>query len=312
MDVKTLYTLVAVADRGSFGEAGKVIGLSLSAVSMQMAALEEELGIVLFDRSRRPPVLTASGLSLIHRARDLIAHWESLSESLKREAAGGVLKLGAVHTSVSGLLPLALKRLQQQGQGIEIRLTVGLTHELEMAVYHRQIDVALVTEPEICRGELEFTPFFDEPFVVIAHKSAVGATDQEILENNPYVRFNRLARVARIINDEIARRGLRVESTMEIDSLDGVVAMVANGLGVSVVPARGVTNEFPASIRKLPFGDPPLTRRLGILVPRDNPRMHFSQALLDALREVSSPATTRAALPAKPRGKASEASARRA
>lgn len=55
MDIKNLYTLIAIADRGSFAEAGVSLDLSLSAVSMQMRALEEELGTMLFDRSRRPP-----------------------------------------------------------------------------------------------------------------------------------------------------------------------------------------------------------------------------------------------------------------
>ena len=54
MDIRTLYTLIAIADRGSFAEAGNSIGLSLSAVSMQVRMLEEELEITIFDRSRRP------------------------------------------------------------------------------------------------------------------------------------------------------------------------------------------------------------------------------------------------------------------
>lgn len=74
---------------------------------------------------------------------------------------------------------------------------------------------------------------------------------------------------------------------MEIDTLEGVIAMVANGLGTSIVPSRGVRNEFPSSIRTLPFGSPPLIRRLGLLVPRDNPRLHLMKLLLDSLREVS-------------------------
>jgi DNA-binding transcriptional LysR family regulator len=90
----------------------------------------------------------------------------------------------------------------------------------------------------------------------------------------------------------MVRRQIAVRSTMEIDTLEGVIAMVANGLGSSVVPARGVENEFPASIRTIPFGSPPLTRRLGILVPRDNPRAHLSKLLLDALAEVTTPSST--------------------
>lgn len=287
MDVKTLYTLIAIADRGSFAEAGNAIGLSLSAVSLQMRSLEEELGIQIFDRSRRPPVLTDSGLVLVARARELIAHWESMSAALKRDASVGLLKLGAVHTSVAGVLPLALKRLHQQGQGIDIHLTTGLTHDLEKAVYHRQIDVAVVTEPETPRSELEFFPFADEPCVVITHRDTEGDTDQQVLESTPYVRFNRAARVGNLVQQEILRRQIAVRSVMEIDTLEGVIAMVANGLGSSVVPSRGVRHEFPSSIRTLSFGSPPLTRRLGLLVPRDNPRLHLSQLLLEALREVS-------------------------
>ncbi|VVE54574.1 LysR family transcriptional regulator [Pandoraea terrae] len=289
MDVKTLYTLVAIADRGSFAEAGNAIGLSLSAVSMQMRALEEELGMTIFDRSRRPPVLTDAGLAFTNRARDLLTHWESMSAALKRDAAGGVLKIGSVHTSVSGVLPLALKRMQQQGHRIDVHLTTGLTHELEKAVHRRQLDVAVVTEPEVQRLDLQFLPFVDEEFVVITHVTTRGDSDKGVLETTPYVRFNRAARVGFIVQEEMVRRQIAVRSIMEIDTLEGVIAMVANGLGSSVVPARGVENEFPPTIRTIPFGSPPLTRRLGILVPRDNPRSYFSNVLLDALRAVTLP-----------------------
>ena len=95
MDIRTLYTLIAIADCGSFAEAGNRIGLSLSAVSMQVRALEEELEIAIFDRSRRPPVLTDAGLALVHRARDLIAHWESMSAALKKGTGAGLLSWAA-------------------------------------------------------------------------------------------------------------------------------------------------------------------------------------------------------------------------
>lgn len=287
MDIKTLYTLTAIADRGSMAKAGDAIGLSLSAVSMQMRTLEDELGMRIFDRSRRPPVLTDAGLALTHRARELLAHWESMSQALKRDAAGGLLKLGAVHTCVSGLLPLALARMQRKGHAIEIHLTTGLTHDLERAVVHRQLDAAIVTEPEGARPDLEFMAFAQEPMVVIAHRKTPGDTDQAVLESTPYVRFNRSARLGTLVQAEMERRQIAVQSTMEIDNLEGVVAMVAAGLGASVVPARGVAHEFPASIRTLPFGQPPLTRSLGLLVPRDNPRAHLSRSLLDALKDAT-------------------------
>ncbi len=291
MDVKTLYTLITVADRGSFAEAAAALGLSLPAVSMQMRGLEEELGTSIFDRSRRPPVLTDSGLTLTHRARELIAHWESMSEALKRDASGGLLKLGSVHTCVSGVLPLALKQMQLMGHGVDILLTTGLSHELEQAVFHRQLDAAIVTEPGTPREDLEFFPFVDESLVVITHQDNVKGTDEEVLEGTPYIRFNRSARVGNLIQQEIVRRGITVRATMEIDTLDGVVAMVANGLGSSIVPTRQVEGEFSSAIRAIPFGSPPVMRRLGVLAPRDNPRAHLSRFLIDALRAVSAKPT---------------------
>lgn len=301
MDIKTLYTLIAVADRGSFAEAGVALGLSLSAVSTQIRTLEEELNTTLFDRSRRPPVLTEAGLDFTHRARELIAHWESMSEAFKKDASSGLLKLGAVHTCVSGVLPLALKHMQEAGQRLDILLTTGLSHDLEKAVFHRQLDAAIITQPEGPREDLEFHPFVEESLVVITHCTTKPGTDKEVLENTPYVRFNRSARVGFQIQQEIIRRNIAVRSVMEIDTLEGVIAMVANGLGSSVVPSRDVQNEFPNTVRTSPFGDPPLTRRLGILVPRNSPRAHLSQMLLKALRTVSSHGRRTIAKPPKAR-----------
>jgi DNA-binding transcriptional LysR family regulator len=287
MDIKNLYTLITIADRGSFAEAGVALGLSLSAVSMQMRALEEELGTMLFDRSRRPPVLTDAGLDFTRRARELILHWESMSQALKRDGTTGILKLGAVHTSVSGILPLALKALQTKGQPMEIQLTTGLTHELEKTMFHRQLDAAILSQPEIVIEDHLFVPFVDENLVVITHQSTKLTGDKAILEKTPYVRFNRAATVGNLIQQEITRRKIMVRSMMEIDRLEGVIAMVANGLGSSVVPSRGVKNEFPSSVITCPFGNPPLKRRLGLLYPRNSPRIHLIETLLEALQSVS-------------------------
>ncbi|MBR8657266.1 LysR family transcriptional regulator [Achromobacter sp. Marseille-Q0513] len=286
MDRRARYPRSGFAGCGRFAGAGTRCARRLPPVSLQVRGRKEDLENAIFDRSRRPPVLTDAGLALVHRARDLIAHWESMSAALKKGTGAGLLKLGSVHTCASGVLPLALRHLQKQGHGLEVHVTTGLTHDLERAVHHRQLDVAIVTEPEVPRSDLDFLPFVDEQLVVIAHRSVKGANDQEVLEQTPYVRFNRLARVGNLVQEEILRRQIVVRSTMEIDNLEGVVAMVANGLGASVVPARGVKNEFPATIRVIPFGSPTVTRRLGILVPKENPRSHLSRLLLEALKSV--------------------------
>ena len=282
MDVKTLYTMVSIADHGSFNGAAKALGLSLSAVSLQIKALEDEVGMVLFDRSKRPPPLTGDGRDLVEKARGLIADWERLSGTLKKSSGSGVLKIGAVHTVVSGALPPALLDLRKRRPDLDVRLTTGLTHELEAALMGGRIDVAIVTEPESLASGLTFEAFSADPLVVIAGRDTSGQTFRDVLEHQPYVRFARQARVAHLIDSALADAGITVNSHMEIDTLEGVVSLVGAGLGVSIVPARR-EHPFPQNIRVLAFGDPPITRRLGLLSPESGPRRRFVGDLLDAL-----------------------------
>ena len=131
MDVKTLNTLIAIVDHRGFAAAGAAVGLSPSGVSLQIKSLEDEFRLTLFDRSTRPPRLTAQGRAFVARARAVIAGWQRLTESLAPDAIVGVLELGAVPTVVSGTLPLALARLRRHSPDLRIRLTTGLSHELE-------------------------------------------------------------------------------------------------------------------------------------------------------------------------------------
>ena len=106
-----------------------------------------------------------------------------------------------------------------------------------------------------------------------------------MLEQTPYVRFNRLARVGHLVQEEILRRQIVVRSTMEIDNLEGVVAMVANGLAPRWC-RPGREERVPRHHPRDSFGSPTVTRRLGILVPKENPRSHLSRLLLEALKSV--------------------------
>jgi DNA-binding transcriptional LysR family regulator len=76
---------------------------------------------------------------------------------------------------------------------------------------------------------------------------------------------------------------------LENVNLEGVVSLVAHGLGVSVVPRRNIDQPFPAAVKVVPFGTPAVTRTLGILQRVDNPRAHFVQQLFDELAALSQP-----------------------
>src|SRR3546814_18786781 len=76
----------------------------------------------------------------------------------------------------------------------------------------------------------------------------------------------------RMIDRELTRRGIETRSHMEVDSLEAIFSLVLHGLGVAIAPQRWIRRPLPEGIRSVPFGDPPLTRTIGILQARDNPR----------------------------------------
>ncbi len=289
MDIKTLNTLIAIVDHRGFAAAGAAVGLSPSGVSLQIKSLEDEFRLTLFDRSTRPPSLTADGRAFVARARAVIAGWQRLTESLAPDAIVGVLELGAVPTVVSGTLPLALARLRRHSPELRIRLTTGLSHELEQLLGKGALDAAAMSQPEALAPGLTWSAFCTEPLAVIAPADSAGETDREILTRSPFIRFKRFAWAGRLIDDELRRRAITVDSPMEVDTLEGIFGLVASGLGVSVVPRRNLARPFPANLRVVPFGDPPVTRSLGILQRADNPRAGFVARLFDELVAVSKP-----------------------
>jgi len=300
MDVKTLYTVIAIVDHGGFAAAGSVLGLSPGGVSLQIKALEAELGQRLFDRRARPPILTSEGEVFLRRARELVAVWERLTDSLSETPLSGVLDLGAVPTIASGILPVALRRLRDRNPELHLRLTTGLSHELESELRKGSLDAAILAQPAQLAAGLIWTSFCEEPLVVIAPKGVAGTRDHELLKAGPFIRFRHYAWAGRLIDQEMQRRGIEVTTGMEVDSLEIVVGLVAQGLGVSVVPQRNLAKPFPAAIKAVPFGAPAVTRSLGILQRRDNPRAHFVRELLEELEALS-----------KPIGKAPQAGTRR-
>jgi len=287
MDIKTLHTAVTVTDFGSFANAARVLGMSLSAISVQIRALETELGFTLFDRRRRPPALTEQGKLFVAHARDMLLQWERLNESLARDIRGGALRVGAVHTTVSGGVPMALRRLRERQPELHIQLTTGLSHELEDKVRRGTLDAGILTEAESWPDEFRYRRFAEEPFVVICHRDLKGTDARAILETNPYLRFNRQARVGQLIDRALADRNIAIQSQMEIDTLDGVVTLVDEGLGVSVIPLRPGQRRLPVNVRTVTFDDPPPKRRIGVVELKMNPRAHLVDLLFAELSDAS-------------------------
>ncbi|MBX9589922.1 MAG: LysR family transcriptional regulator [Hyphomonadaceae bacterium] len=284
MSIRHLRTLLAIAERGSFAAAARAIHLTESAVSMQMRALEEELGLALFDRSKRPPALTEAGRALLPEAKALVGGYERLTRRKdESQPVEGHLRLGAVPSVITGILPGAIAAMRRKHPGIHVEIAMALSAELVQRVGRRRLDAAIVSELGKVPSGLVWSPFAREPLVLIAPSDAPDRPPGELLASYPFIRYTRQAWVGRLIHATMKRRRIRVVETMTLDTLEAVTAMVSHGLGVSIVPDRGRGVPFAFPVRTVALPGPTVHRVVGLLRPDDHAKTLLSEALLAEL-----------------------------
>jgi DNA-binding transcriptional LysR family regulator len=278
MNLRQLRTLVAIAERGSFTAAGNAVGLSHSAVSLQVKALEDELGVALVDRRQRPARLTERGGALVEHARAMTALEDEIRALGSDAALAGTLTVGVVPTAMVHLLPPALTRLKAAHPRLALRVRTGHSSELALAVRGAELDVAVATRPDIAPEGLVLHDIAREPLVVIAPPDAPEATDAGLIAAHPFIWFNRRTWAGEHIERLIHARGLRPAEAIEVDSLEAIESLVAHGLGVAVVPERPGAPLTPG-LRRVPFGEPQAARPLALLERSGNPKARLAAAL---------------------------------
>ena len=271
MSFRRLKTLIAIAECGSFVKAANTSFLTPAAVSQQMKILEQEMGVALFDRKNRTPSLTPVGSALVSRAREIVNSYENMVRSVTGEGAlEDELAMGAVPTTMTGLIPRAVKSLRVTYSGLHIRIMPGLSAELYSMVDRGFLDAAVLSEPSHICDHLRWLPISEEPLIVLAPEDAPTDNPKELLESYPFIRFNSRAWVGQLIDKWLKSQQLNISEGMELDTLESISAMVFHGLGVSIVPRRCVPSPRPLSLKRIPIDPPASPRRLGVLSRQDN------------------------------------------
>ena len=283
MSIRNLKTLIAVADHGTFTAAAEAVFVTHAAVSQQMKALEEEWQVEVFDRSRRTPQLTPVGRALVAKAREIVAAYDGIVPSvLGDEALGGELSVGAVPTTLTGLVPASIAMLKADHPQLHVRVVSGLTSALAGEIQRGRLDAAIVTRPQIIPKRLEWQEIAREPLELLASRQTESDDLMELLRTRPYIRFTRGAVVGLMIEEWLQRHGLNVVESMELETLEAVSSMVHANLGVSIVPRQCV----PAPrLKRIPLGPERCMRELGLLSRSDGIKDSVLRVLLAKLRE---------------------------
>ena len=277
-DNKTLEIYRYIADLGSFQAAAKNMGLSLSAISLQMKRLEEFAQLKLFDRSKKPPRLTRDGLIYLDKVVAVLKEWQELEPDDMQHQTQKSLTIGTVHSVLSSFLPSALMAFRNDMPELDIIVRLDESFELEAELQSGAIDVAIISKPSKDMTDIIYHHLKEEDLVLIASSRVTGNNVINIFRDNPYVRFNRSARVSLKIDKWFEQQGLDITSGMEIDTLEGVIALVYAGLGVSIVPMAS-SRLFPSDIKIIPLKDAS-KREVVLAVPRINRNNHTIHDLL--------------------------------
>lgn len=264
--IRELKTLVAVAREGTFAAAAQKIGLTQAAVSAQIARLESELGLELFDRTGRSAHLNSMGYQTLQQAQELIRLYNNLGSPVPETQAPQRVTLGAIASVQRMLLPGALARFHQQWPNLRSRVLPGLSMELLDQVDAGEIDLAVIIHPAFAlQSDLKWRPLANEPYRLLVPKKAPQEDWRELLASQPFIRYDRASFGGRQVDRFLRRMHFTPRELCELDELEAIGKLVANGVGVAIVPETVGHKAWPAGVRALDLGEHTFYRDIGLV-----------------------------------------------
>ncbi|WP_256262800.1 LysR family transcriptional regulator [Pseudomonas gingeri] len=283
--LRELKTFIRVSREGTFVAAGQQLGLTQSAVSAQMRVLEQHLGVRLFDRSGRAAVLNAAGRHALPLAEQILALYGAMALPTAAAEWQGELRIGAIATVQTGLLPQALPRFRRAAPRVDLKLVPGVSLNLLSQVDAGELDLALLIKPPFeLPKELLAIPLASEAFVLIAPLQLPGDDPLQLLAEQPFVRYDRGSFGGRLVSQFLREQRIQVRDVLELDEIEAIARMVECGLGVSLVPRAGLWQQRADQLRVIELGELTFERQL-IAVLRRAQRQPALDCLLECLSD---------------------------
>lgn len=287
MDIAGLQAFVTIADSGSFSLAAGRLRLTQPAVSKRLAALEAELDTRLFDRLGRAVRLTEAGGVLLPRALRILAELDDTRRAL-RNLSGvvtGPLTLATSHHIGLHRLPPVLRIFSSRYPQVRLDMRFMDSELAGAAVLRGEVDLAVITLPPQLEPPLEVLPLWPDPLIAIAspaHPLAEPITvTPERLSQYPAILPSEATFTRRIIEEGLARLGVRPLVAFSTNYLETIKMMVAVGLGWSILP-RTMRD---VDLIELNVDGLRLERALGVVRHTGRTLSNAARAILDTLRE---------------------------
>jgi DNA-binding transcriptional LysR family regulator len=291
MDLTALQIFTAVVEQGGVNKAAARLHRVPSNVTTRIKQLEEQLGAKLFAREGRRLTLSADGKVLLAYAEQLLRLSAEARAALRGGKPRGVLRIGALESTSAARLPPILAKYHLLYPEVGIELVTGTSGSLVNRVHAREIEAAFVAEPFNATG-LESQPAFVEEIVLVAPKSYPRIRTPRDIGKLTVIAFANGCSYRCRLERWLGAAKVQPDRVMEFQSYHAILACVAAGSGIAVVPRSviGMTSAAKdVSIVPLPAATAKAHTRLAWLPP------HHSVALEALKKLLAVPAIQRAA-----------------
>ncbi|MEQ8823153.1 MAG: LysR family transcriptional regulator [Filomicrobium sp.] len=284
MRTRTLETLQRIARLGSFSQAAEEANMTVSSVSMQMKALEEELDAELFDRSNRPPTLTPLGRRIAEQAASVLREDQMLRE-LCSPGPGlvGTFRLGVISSMATRVIPKFLQLAPAQAPHAEFDVSTGLSADLSLAVLSGHLDAAIVTQAGRVDPGLNVDTLGRDPMVFAVPKSARGRTVKQLAQELRFLHFKPQSGIGRVIAATLADQKIDVRGARIFDSIETTMECVNIGIGFTLLPKPDVQRYAAAGVRLVNVGRGTVEREVALVTRKEPSAERWRAALLHLL-----------------------------
>jgi molybdate transport repressor ModE-like protein len=295
LDVRRMKVLREVAARGSFSAAAEALSFTQSAVSQHIAALERESGAKLVERGARGVRLTDAGQALVNHADAILARLDCAEEELAAIAGlrGGRLRLTCFQSAGATLVPRAVAVFHERHPDVDLGMVEAEPDEACERLRAGDVDMALVYDyepiPGMLDGELELTHLIDDAYDAILPKDHPLAARKRLrladMTEEPWI-CSTSANGCRAITERACQdAGFEPNIAFEADETLAAMALVAAGVGVTLLPRLALTTVHPA-VEARRLIKPPV-RRIWAARPAGDYVAPATAAMLQILQDVA-------------------------
>lgn len=235
MDFAVLRIFKAVVDEGGINSAARKLHRVQSNVTTRIQKLEASLGAKLFVRHKHRLFLSPQGEVFLGYAEQLLDMSERARSALRDDTPCGVLRIGTLESSAASRLPALLSRYHDRYPEVRVELTTNTTDRLVDAVLGRELEAAFVAE-RASDAPVDATPAFAEELLLIAPRSHPKIRRAQDVRTDTVIAFPAGCAYRRRLQSWLAAGGVAPEKFLELGSYHAIVACVASGSGIALVP----------------------------------------------------------------------------